>query len=216
MLQYFSFRPLGLLALLAACCYATSVSTLAATDAKPVTRGKLAPADQYFGRSKMSIVGMHTAIVKLGERYHAREIDDTDLVHDAKIVEAALYRWHDIYPKDSGAIVTAFELEQLYQAVQSTNARSHATAVLKFIAKAAPKSRQAHLSRLRLAQGFPPLVAETATHATPDPYVREAVAASPSPAAADPSPATPALPSASTAPMSPTSPSPATPLATPT
>jgi hypothetical protein len=159
---------------------------------KPGARASLAPADQYFGRAKMSIVGMHTTIVKLSERYHAREIDDTDLIHDAKVVEAALHRWHDIYPKDSGAIVTAFELEQLYQAVQSTNARSHATAVLKFIAKAAPKSPQAHLSRLRLAQGFPPLVAETATHATPNPYAREASAASPTPAAADATLATPA------------------------
>ncbi len=91
--------------------------------------------------------------------------------------------------------MTAFELEQLYQAVQSTNARSHATAVLKFIVKAAPQSRQAHLSRLRLAQGFPPLVAETATHATPNPYAREADAApSPTAGSADATLATPAAP----------------------
>jgi hypothetical protein len=200
MLQYFSFRSLGLLVATGSLCFFAGGDAFAATAAKPGARASLAPADQYFGRSKMSIVGMHTAIVKLSARYHAREISDSDVIHDAKIVETALHRWHDTYPKDSGAIVTAFELEQLYQTVQSTNARSHAIAVLKFIEKAAPTSRQAHLSRLRLAQGFPPLVAETATHATPNPYAREAGAASAAPGAADASLATPGAPPAPTAP----------------
>ena len=227
MLKVFRFRSLASLAVVSSLVLSAAASESATKSApkpqaKPSVRTLLAPADQYFGPGKMSIVGMNTAIVNLGERYHVREIEDTDIVHDAKVVEAAIYLWHDKYPKDMGAISTAFKLEQLYQVVQSTNARSHATTVLKFIAKAAPQSSQAHLSRLRLAQGFPPLATETATHATPNPYTQEANGASSAPVAAATtaadaatspapalSPSPPALPS--TAPVLPSSPASAVP-----
>jgi hypothetical protein len=101
MLQYFSFRSVSSLFAAGLLCFAAiEGSAFATTPSKPGARASLAPADQYFGRAKMSIVGMHTAIVKLSARYHARDISDTDLVHDAKTVESALYRWHDKYPRD--------------------------------------------------------------------------------------------------------------------
>jgi len=129
-----------------------------------------APADQYFGPLKMSALGVRNRLSALGKRYHARTITDTDIIHDAKLIEASMAAWQKAYPGDPWIVSTYFHLEQVYQVVQSTNGRTHATIVLKFIAKEYPKTKQAHLSRLRLAQGFPPLHALPAPHATPDPY----------------------------------------------
>jgi len=62
--------------------------------------------------------------------------------------------------------------------VQTDEARKHATAILKDVIRNYPSTREGHLSRARLAAGFPPLIPETPLVATPPP-------ATPSPAAAN-------------------------------
>ncbi len=136
----------------------------------PATASQLsnsAPADQYFGPLKMSALGVRNRLNALGKRYHARTITNDDIIHDAKLIEASMAAWQQAYPHDPWVVSTYFHLEQIYQAVQSSNGRTHATIVLKFIAKEYPKTKEAHLSRLRLGQGFPPLHAMPAPHATP-------------------------------------------------
>lgn len=172
--------------------------TLAATAAKgaaPTPLGNEAAIDQYFGPMKMSALGIREKVDALGRRYHARTITDEDLVHDASLVESSFYPWQKQFPRDPWIVPTAYHLEQLYQAVQSTEARAHATALLHFIADTYPKSTDARLVRLRLAQGFPPLHAESATHATPNPYAASP-AASAIPSDASSSPGAAAAPSA--------------------
>lgn len=132
----------------------------------------------------MSALSIRMRIDALGRRYHARTIADADLVHDASLADAALHAWHDRYPRDPWLAPTAFHLEQLYQVVQSPDARADATAELHYIAANFGNTRYAHMSRLRLAQGFPSLVTESAISATPNPYQTQATAsASPSPSA---------------------------------
>ncbi len=161
-----------------------------------------APADEYFGAQKMSAIGIRMRIDKLGRRYHARTISDADLLHDAAIAEAALRAWGDKYPRDPWLAPTAFHLEQLDQTVQSTAARAQATDLLRYIAHDFAKTKYGHLSRLRLAQGFPPLHAESIVVATPNPYASAAPATpgpatatgAPTPATASPSPGASAAP----------------------
>ncbi|MBD5633692.1 MAG: hypothetical protein IAI49_04350, partial [Candidatus Eremiobacteraeota bacterium] len=159
------------------------------------TTSKDAPLDQYFGTMKLSALGIRDRIDALGRRYHARTITDDDLVHDAKIAESAFYDWQTHFPNDGWIVPTAYHLEQLYQAVQSTEARAHATSLLKFIATKYPKTGQAHLSRIRLAQGLPALRPETATHATPNPYAHDSAGQTPS-ASSSPAPTISSSPSA--------------------
>ncbi len=156
-----------------------------------------APADQYFGPLKMSALGVRNRLSALGKRYHARTITNDDIIHDAKLIEASMAAWQQAYPHDPWVVSTYFHLEQVYQAVQSSNGRTHATIVLKFIAKEYPKTKEAHLSRLRLGQGFPSLHAMPAPHATPDPYAHPAEA-----------PSTGASPAGAPAPFSSNSPAP--------
>ena len=171
---------------------ALSLSLVASAFAATKIDHSDAPADEYFGPQKMSALSIRMRIDELGRRYHARTISDGDLVHDASLADTAMHAWHDRYPRDSWLAPTAFHLEQLYQVVQSQEARAAATAELRYIVTNFGTTKYAHLSRLRLAQGFPALNSETTVLATPNPYASAGATALPSASAG----AT-ALPSAS-------------------
>ncbi len=149
----------------------------------PVTL--LAPADAYFGPFGMSPLSIRSSIGLLGREYHQRTISDHDLLRKALATEDALRKWRTAYPRDTWLAPTFFHLEQLYQTVQTDEARKHATAILKDVVRYYPDTKEGHLSRLRLAAGFPPLVPETPVVATPPPSGTPAALDSPQAAAPD-------------------------------
>jgi hypothetical protein len=155
----------------------------------PKTNTTDAPADEYFGPFKYSAISVRMKINALGRSYHERWADDASIVHDALLVESSFRAWAQKYPKDRWMAPTAYHLAQLYQDVQTQDARSHARAMYDFLVKNYPTSKEAHFARLRLSQGFPPLHAESPVSPTPSPYGP----ASPVPGA---SPATSTAPSA--------------------
>ncbi len=168
-------------------------ATAVAAAAKPISNA--APADEYFGAQKMSAIGIRMRVDALGRQYHARTIADSDLVHDATMAEQSMIAWHAKYPNDPWLPSAAFHLEQLFQTVQSNDARAEATKMLHFVANNFSKTTFAHASRIRLAQGFPALQPETALVASPAPAapvpagtMADSVSASPSPAAASTAP----------------------------
>jgi hypothetical protein len=139
-------------------------------SALPRIAAHAAPADSYFGRTKLSALGIRNEIALLARRYRERTAADAGLVHDATIAQAALDEWQRRFPKDPWVTPTLFHLEQLYAEIQTSDARARATALLNQIAHDDPTSKEAHLSRVRLAEGFPSLQAETSLQATPSPY----------------------------------------------
>jgi hypothetical protein len=148
-----------LLAALVACAV-PAAAPAASTDAA---------VDEYFGPFHMSALQIRMKIGDLGRRYHARTISDHDLIHDAAMDEAALRIWRNKYPKDTWLAPTAFHLEQLYQAVQSDEARKHARSLLAYIDRYFHDTKYGTIARLRIAQGFPPLHEETVVVASPSP-----------------------------------------------
>ena len=149
-----------------------------------------APADEYFGPQKMSAIGIRMRIDALGRAYHARTLADGDLVHDAQIAETALHAWNARYPRDTWLAPTALHLEQLYAEVPSPEARAHALTMLHFISDTYGTTRYGHLSRLRLAQGFPPLPPQSAANAE----APAAVSPQPSSSASAPDPSNSTMP----------------------
>jgi hypothetical protein len=117
----------------------------------------------------MSPLSIRSTIGFLGRQYRYRTISDRDLLRKALLTEDALRKWRTAYPADPWLAPTFFHLEQLYQAVQTDEARKHATAILKDVVRYYPNTKQAHLSRSRLAAGFPPLTPETPLVSTPPP-----------------------------------------------
>jgi hypothetical protein len=109
----------------------------------------------------MSPLSIRSMIGFLGRQYHYRTISDRDLLRKALMTEDALRKWRAKYPGDPWLPPTFFHLEQLYGAVQTEEARKHATGILKDVVRYYPDTKEGHLSRLRLAQGFPALMPET-------------------------------------------------------
>ena len=152
-------------------------ATLGATKAAPkpaslppVAKSPDAPADEYFGPFKYSAISVRMKINALGRSYHERWSDDASIVHDALLVESSFRAWASKYPKDVWIAPTAYHLAQLYQDVQTQDARNHARAMYEFLVKNYPTSKDAHYARVRLSQGFPPLHAESPVSPTPSPY----------------------------------------------
>jgi hypothetical protein len=194
---------------------ASAAIVLAATALASAGISTEAPADEYFGPFKYSALSVRTKIGALGRAYSQRWEDDASIVHDAGLVESSLRVWAQRYPKDSWLAPTAYHLAQLYQEVQTPEARNHARAMYQFLAATFPTSKEAHLARLRLHQGFPALHPESPVSPTPNPYASATPSGSEAPGATpstSPAPSTSAAPS--TAPV--TSPPPASPAPTTT
>lgn len=174
----------------------------------------VAPADMYFGPFGMSPLSIRSTIGLLGRQYHYRTISDHDLLRKALLTEDALRLWRAKYPSDPWLAPTFFHLEQLYQAVQTEEARKHATAILKDVVRNYPNSKEGRLSQSRLAAGFPPLLSESPLVASPAPADSASPAApvpqaSASPVAgiagsASPPGVAPASPGTASAPSNPT------------
>ncbi|HTD37668.1 MAG TPA: hypothetical protein VK669_09145 [Candidatus Limnocylindrales bacterium] len=156
-----------------------------------------APADEYFGPFKYSALSVRTKIDALGRSYRERWADDASLVHDALMVESSYMVWAQRYPNDRWLAPTAYHLAQLYQEIQTQDARNHARAMYQYVVKTFPKSKEAHSARLRLQQGFPPLHDEPPVSPTPSPYGTPPPPGASGAPAASPSPGPGASPAAS-------------------
>ena len=174
--------PLIFLAALATTAPPANRARVAAAPKHPhVARASLAPADEYFGPLKMSAIFIRARIGALGRRYDARTESDDDLVHDAGDVQTAMFLWHDRYPHDTWLPPTALHLAELYQEIQTDAARKLARDAFAYVAAQYPKSSYAHLARVRLAAGFPPLHDESPV-VTASASPEAAASAGPSPA----------------------------------
>lgn len=136
------------------------VVALASVPQPTATPMKNAPLDRYFGVMKMSPIGIRQAIGFLGRGYTWRTLTDDQILHDAHFIEDSMKAWQAQFPQDSWLPPTAFHLMELYAEVQTPEARLHALDMIQYILIHWPDSKQAHLCRLRLSAGFPPLHAE--------------------------------------------------------
>jgi hypothetical protein len=149
----------------------TLIITLAiATAAGTAPKSPDAPADESFGPFKYSPISVRTKIDALARSYRQRWQDDASILHDAEMIETSFRAWAQKYPNDRWLAPTAYHLAQLYQVVQSAEARSHARALFQLVATAYPRTREGHNARLRLRQGFPALQPESPVSPTPNPY----------------------------------------------
>src|SRR6202165_3064910 len=77
---------------------ALAVSFSAPAFAEP--SANLAPADRYFGRLKMSILGVRNSLRDLAARADAHPEDAEHIFDKAVLVEDALRDWHAHFPRD--------------------------------------------------------------------------------------------------------------------
>jgi len=130
---------------------------------------KVAPADEYFGRMKMSILGIRNTIKDDGLKIDADPSQGPGIANSCSLAEDALRDWESKYPRDTWLPHSVFTLERLYAKIDSDVARAKAKATMVWLVHDFPRSPQAKIGRVELAQnrvGVKPIVATTATTAT--------------------------------------------------
>jgi hypothetical protein len=107
----------------------------------------LAPADRYFGRLKMSILGVRNSIKDLAARADAHPEDAEHVFDKAVLVEDALRDWHAHFPRDPWIPRYAYSLAQLYGKLEMDDARVRRNDMLDWLVATYPESEYAQMPR---------------------------------------------------------------------
>ncbi len=107
----------------------------------------LAPADRYFGRLKMSILGVRNQLRDLSIRADLHPEDADHIFDKAVLVEDALRDWQAHFPRDPWIPKYTYSLAQLYGKLGSDDARTRRDETLDWLAATYPESEYAGLTR---------------------------------------------------------------------
>jgi hypothetical protein len=127
----------------------------------------LAPADEYFGPLKQSVVGIRNEIRVLGWNYDVNHDIAAQTVASALLTERAIREWVKKYPRDDQVPKTLFLMQRLYTKVLSQDSRDHAHAIAQWLLLSYAKSPQA--KQLKKVLGVEHLAALPAPTASPGP-----------------------------------------------
>jgi hypothetical protein len=129
----------------------------AKTAPKPVVphvtylKFRVAPADEYFGRLKLSILGIRNTIKDAGLKADADPPHATSVLGAMAMTEDAMHDWEKKYPADTWIPPAIFSLERLYAKIDSDVARAHAKLVMVWLVHDYPKSAPAKIGKKELA-----------------------------------------------------------------
>ena len=107
----------------------------------------VAPADEYFGRQRLSILGMRNMLHDLQRDAQNGSKDDASVVNSARAVEDALHDWQARYPLDPWLPRYIYQLDGLYHRVDSDEAHERAERVHSWLVSAYPHSTYARHAR---------------------------------------------------------------------
>jgi hypothetical protein len=115
---------------------------------------RVAPADEYFGRLKLSILGIRNTIKDMGLKCDADPAHATQIMNSVALTEDAMHDWEKKYPHDTWIPPAIFSLERLYAKVDSDDARAHAKYVMTWLVKDYPTSGVGKTGRKELADNL--------------------------------------------------------------
>jgi hypothetical protein len=123
---------------------------------KPLKVSDLAPADEYFGKLKMSVLGMNNYLNK-----YAAICANTTLTPDAKSqavmsgannVLDALQDMDHVYPRETNTADFYYRLAHIYAAIGTPEASQQSVTVAKELMSRCPDSTSAKKLRNEVAQ----------------------------------------------------------------
>lgn len=94
---------------------------------------RVAPADEYFGRLKMSILGIRNQLHDLSLRLQFAPDKGEDVLGSAVMVEDAMRDWEHKYPADPWLAKSVYDLTSLYANVHTVHGHSDATRCLRWL-----------------------------------------------------------------------------------
>ena len=135
---------------------ATKPPALRAAAAKPIIphvvflKFKVAPADEYFGKLKLSILGIRNTIKDMGYKVDA-DPEHKMALNAIALTEDAMHDWEAKYPRDSWIPPAILSLERLYAKIDSDEARSHAKIAMTWLVKDYPITAPGKVGKKELA-----------------------------------------------------------------
>jgi hypothetical protein len=139
---------------------------------------RVAPADEYFGKLKMSVLGIRNTIKDVGANLDIDQTRWQQLASKADFTEDAVRDWEKKYPHDTWLAKTVFSLERMYAKLDNEEGRSRAIASMKWLVRDFPKSWYGKTGKKELALGKVGKPVETASaSASPNPEVVNATGA---------------------------------------
>ncbi|HEX3465431.1 MAG TPA: hypothetical protein VHS78_15385 [Candidatus Elarobacter sp.] len=124
-----------------------------------------APADEYFGRLQMSILGVRNKVKDLGLDADIHPDHEKAILGNAVWVEDAMRDWAKKYPFDKWLPRYAYALEQMYEHIPGDEAHRRALRQISYLTAYFPQTVYGKVGRAKLAMGVP----------TPDPSETPAI-----------------------------------------
>jgi hypothetical protein len=109
--------------------------------AKAAPRCKMAPADEYFGKLKMSILGIRNTIKDQGLKVDVEPAKAPTTFNSIALTEDAIRDWQHKYPCDSWLPGTLYALEHFYGKIHTQDGVKHVHATFKWLRHDFPKHK---------------------------------------------------------------------------
>lgn len=112
---------------------------------------RVAPADEYFGRFKMSILGVRNELRDLAARLQFAPQRGAELLGTASLVEDALHDWERKYPGDPWIPKSIYDLSQIYGGIHTFEGRRRAANAEAWLVRRYPATAFARTARAQMA-----------------------------------------------------------------
>jgi|GEM_PF-1503611 len=113
-----------------------------------------APADEYFGRLQMSILGVRSKVKDLGLDADLHPEHDKAVLGNALWVEDAMRDWAKKYPFDRWLPRYAYALEQMYERIPGDEAHRRAVKQVSYLTAYFPQTLYGKVGRAKLVAGI--------------------------------------------------------------
>jgi hypothetical protein len=117
--------------------------------------GGLAPADEYFGRLQMSVLGVRNKVKDLGLDADVHPEHGRAILGNAVWVEDAMRDWARKYPFDRWLPRYAYALEEMYEQLPGSDAHRRAVKQVAYLTAYFPQTLYGKIGRAKLAMGVP-------------------------------------------------------------
>ncbi len=138
---------------------------------KKIAKCRVAPADEYFGKLKMSILGIRNVIKDQGLKVDYAPDNAPSTFGTMALAEDALHDWEHKYPCDTWLPGTIFALEHFYLKIHTDVGVRRVHATYAWLRHDYPKSKIVRLAREEDGEAAIATPAPDPALATPAPLV---------------------------------------------
>lgn len=132
---------------------ATTDNAKPAPRKAPAQKLKIAPADEYFGRLKMSILGIANTIKDQTLRYDRQPEQLDGELNAVNFAVDAIRDWERKYPRDPWIAKSLFYLERFYNRIPTDAGRAQAKATMVWLVRDFPDTWYGRTGKLELSEG---------------------------------------------------------------